>query len=73
MRVPICTLLAVLWLGPVSASRVQARQAGSAGDTQPAPTPRAGADSSTLLYADFERLENGRPVSARGGLIQMFA
>ena len=30
-------------------------------------------DSNKLLYADFEKLENGRPVSARGGLIQMFA
>ncbi len=26
----------------------------------------------TLVYADFERTENGRPVSSRGGLIQMF-
>ncbi len=26
-----------------------------------------------LVYADFERSEGGRPVSARGGLIQMFA
>jgi hypothetical protein len=25
-----------------------------------------------LVYADFEKVENGRPVSARGGLIQMF-
>lgn len=31
-----------------------------------------GAEKS-LLYADFERTEGGRPVSARGGLIQMFA
>ncbi|MEO8520462.1 MAG: hypothetical protein ABI603_03805, partial [Acidobacteriota bacterium] len=25
-----------------------------------------------LVYADFERTEGGRPVSARGGMIQMF-
>lgn len=31
-----------------------------------------GADSKTLVYADFERIENGRPVSARGGLIQLY-
>ena len=29
-------------------------------------------DSKTLLYADFEKIENNRPVSARGGLIQLF-
>jgi hypothetical protein len=28
--------------------------------------------SKALLYADFEKIENGRPVSARGGLIQMY-
>jgi hypothetical protein len=33
----------------------------------------AGQDSSKLVYADFEQMENNRPVSARGGLIQMFA
>jgi hypothetical protein len=31
------------------------------------------AGQKTLVYADFERTENSRPVSARGGLIQMFA
>jgi hypothetical protein len=30
-------------------------------------------DQKTLLYADFERVENGRPVSARGGMIQLYA
>jgi hypothetical protein len=28
--------------------------------------------SKTLLYADFEKVESGRPVSARGGLIQIY-
>jgi hypothetical protein len=35
--------------------------------------PHQGADSKTLVYADFEKTENNRPVSARGGLIQLFA
>jgi hypothetical protein len=26
----------------------------------------------TLVYADFERVENNRPVSARGGLVQLY-
>lgn len=30
------------------------------------------ADDKQLVYADFEKSDNGRPVSARGGLIQMF-
>jgi hypothetical protein len=29
-------------------------------------------DSKTLVFADFEKTENGRPVTSRGGLIQMF-
>jgi hypothetical protein len=34
---------------------------------------QAAADQKTLLYADFERTDNNRPISARGGLIQLFA
>jgi hypothetical protein len=30
-------------------------------------------DADKLVYADFERLENNRPVSTRGGLIQLIA
>ena len=30
------------------------------------------ADSKQLVYADFEQVENGRPVSTRGGLVQLF-
>jgi hypothetical protein len=33
----------------------------------------AAQDANKLLYADFEKLENNRPVSARGGMIQLFA
>jgi hypothetical protein len=29
------------------------------------------ADSNRLMYADFERVENNRPVTTRGGLIQL--
>ena len=37
------------------------------------PTPAARPDESkALVYADFEKMENDRPVSARGGLIQLF-
>jgi len=30
------------------------------------------AEDAKLVYADFERIENGRPVSNQGGLIQLF-
>lgn len=30
-------------------------------------------DAKTLVFADFERVENGRPVTTRGGLIQLVA
>ena len=35
--------------------------------------PAAGADLNRLVFTDFEKMENNRPVSARGGLIQLFA
>jgi hypothetical protein len=41
----------------------------SAQEPAPATRPADGA----LVYADFEKTESKRPVSARGGLIQMFA
>lgn len=31
------------------------------------------ADDKQMVYADFEKVENGRPVSSRGGLVQLFA
>ena len=37
-----------------------------------APTQSNGGDESKFVYADFERLENGRVVSNNGGLIQLF-
>jgi hypothetical protein len=36
------------------------------------PAAQPGADSTTLLYADFEKMEDNRPVSTRGGAIQMY-
>jgi hypothetical protein len=38
--------------------------------TTPAAQPAA--DSTTLLYADFEKMEDNHPVSARGGVIQIY-
>ena len=38
----------------------------------PPPADQASADAKTLVFADFEKLENNRPVTARGGLIQMY-
>jgi hypothetical protein len=34
--------------------------------------PASAAPPGSLVYADFERLENGRPVSTRGGFIQLY-
>jgi hypothetical protein len=58
-RVILSALLAVPWL-----------TAAIPGVAHGAPP---GQDSDKLVYADFEKLENNRPVSARGGLIQLFA
>jgi hypothetical protein len=33
---------------------------------------KAASNAKSLMFADFEKTENGRPVSTRGGLIQMF-
>ncbi len=38
----------------------------------PAPAAQSSADAKTLVFADFEKVENNRPVTARGGLIQMY-
>ncbi len=36
-----------------------------------AQSPGGTANAKTLVYADFERVENNRPVTTRGGLIQL--
>ncbi len=62
-RVVISAAIAGLWL---AATAIPSLHAGGRSPQEPA------ADSKTLLYADFERTENNRPVSTRGGLIQMY-
>ena len=54
-----CAVLAALLL--VVAGSVPAQDASKAADS----------DSSKLVYADFQNLQNGRPVSKRGGLTRL--
>jgi hypothetical protein len=54
-------LLGVLWLTIPTLPALDAREG-----TQ-------SADAKNLVFADFERMEADRPVSARGGLIELFA
>ena len=61
-RLVMSVLLGVLWLSATRSPALHGR-----GGLQ------SGADSKALVYADFEKMENNRPVSARGGLIQMYA
>lgn len=61
-RFVMCALPVALWLAAATTPVLHAR----AGE-------QSAADSKTLVYADFEKTENNRPVSARGGLIQMYA
>jgi hypothetical protein len=56
-------LFLVLTLGLLTTSPARSQQP----DSAPAPVAK------TLVYADFERVENNRPVSTRGGLIQMYS
>jgi hypothetical protein len=65
--------LGVLWLSATMPPALHAGGGRQSQDQQPAAAPQSRADSNTLVYADFESTENNRPVSARGGLIQMFA
>ncbi len=65
--------IAVIGLLALAAPVHPAFDAGAAPQAQqPAATPKP-PDGKTVVYADFERTENNRPVSARGGLIQLFA
>jgi hypothetical protein len=63
----ICALCCAVAMSPALAGAYA-----QSGDHQPAASA-AQDDGSKLVYADFERTEGNRPVSARGGLIQMFA
>ncbi len=60
--VAMAPLLGVLCLAATTPGAFQA------GQSEP-----PAAIGKTLVYADFEKMENKRPVSARGGLIQMYA
>ncbi len=63
MRAVRMAFIGALWLAV--AGSLNARTDTPAQDQRPA-------DANTLLYADFEKLENNRPVSARGGLIELY-
>ena len=52
----------------LAAFLVPAPAAAQRGDN---PDPQLASPKPSLVYADFERVENGRPVSARGGFIQL--
>jgi hypothetical protein len=60
----------VLSLAAATSASLHARD-GQARDQAPPPT-RQLANADALVYADFEKIENNRPVSARGGRIQLF-
>ena len=66
-------LLGLLWLAAPAPPALSAPEGSQERDGQPATSSQPGPDAKTLVYADFERMENNRPVSARGGLIQMYA
>lgn len=53
----------------IAAALITATIIAAAGAQSPGPAP----DAKTLVYADFERVENNRPVTSRAGLIQLVA
>ena len=56
-------LLSALWVGSVVTTSLTAQEK---------PLEKAASNPHSLVFADFEQVDNGRPVSARGGLIQLF-
>jgi hypothetical protein len=56
-------LASALWVGAAMTAFVTA---------QDKPPEKAASNPNSLVFADFENGQNGRPVSARGGLIQLF-
>jgi hypothetical protein len=66
-RPVLFAVVGVVCLGATAQPRLDAKT----NRQQPA-TPSTAADSKTLVFADFERVENGRPVSTRGGLVQLY-
>lgn len=71
-RLVILGSIVVLWLAATVPASLHARDGTQGRDQAPASPPQP-ATADGLVYADFEQVENNRPVSTRGGLIQMFA
>jgi hypothetical protein len=67
----LSALLGVLWLAIPTLPALDARAGTRSRDDGASSPPRVA--QSDLVFADFERMEGDRPVSARGGLIQIFA
>jgi hypothetical protein len=72
-RVVLSVLFAVQWAGASTPSALNLRDGGLTPAERVSTPSQSGADAASLVYADFEKLENNRPVSARGGFIQMHA
>jgi hypothetical protein len=70
MRSVMFACIAALSLAAAMRSSLDARTAMPRQD--PPAAPSRASDSKKLVYADFERVEADRPVSARGGLIQLY-
>jgi hypothetical protein len=73
MRLAMSASFGVLWLATAAPPVLHAREGSEARNQPRARSTESAGDSNTLVYADFEKMENNRPVSARGGLIQMYA
>ena len=57
-------LFSALWVSAVVTTSAAAQES---------PPQKGGSNPNSLVFADFEAVQNGRPVTARGGLIQLFA
>jgi hypothetical protein len=62
-----CAMLTVIFTGGAN----QSTEAVTSHNSSPAPTAAQEADK--LVYADFETAKDNRPVSSRGGVVQLFA
>ena len=71
-RSVVLALAGGVWLAALTRPAADARVQTRPQDPLPPASSRP-SDSKTLVYADFERMENNRPVSTRGGLIQLYA
>lgn len=71
-RMAMFAFLGVLGFAALTRPALEARTDNASRNQQPSTSPRSG-NPNALVYADFEKIENNRPVSARGGLIQIYA